>query len=331
MALKIIAAVAANGVIGNSEKLPWNLPDDLKRFKEITMGHTVVQGRKTLCSILRRIHKPLPGRENVVLTRNPGSLRIDGVKVSSSMDEVLQMAKSKDVFVIGGAEVYALALPHADELYLTHVMAEPRGDVHFPEWNKDEWTSVSSETLKNLGQNQFPFTWKRYRRRSNRWLDMGNIRADQQSKDMQEILALGICPFCGENFPRWHRKPILWQGLHWFVTENNYPWPWTKPVFVDDPDGEKIHLMGVLKIHAEHVDQTPNGAYEEIGTILRWAKDRFDIDGGGFFMRFGEPVWTGGTIRHIHFHIAQRKDVDTRAPLFLSPFKPPVVGEKAEP
>lgn len=329
MPIKIIAAVAENGVIGNGDALPFDIPADRKRFKELTIGHTVVQGPKTFGGIVKMIHRPLPGRQNFILTRHPERYRCDGVTVLDSWDKVLELSEHRDVFIIGGALLYQQAMPYASELHITRVLASPKGDVFFPEWDPDDWTRVASSRLKELGNNQFPFVWETYRRRSARFIEMSNIRDGVQNTDMQEILELGVCPFCMENFTRWHTKPILWEGQHWILTENKYPYPWTKPVFEDDPDGAKVHLMIVLKTHAENAGQIPCGAFEEIGTLLRWAEVKFGIEGGGFFMRFGEPIWTGGTIRHVHAHIVQRKDLETPAALFLSEFRP-FAGTPAE-
>ena len=148
MRISIIAAVAENGVIGLGGKLPWHLSEDLRRFKRLTMGHTIVMGRRTWQSIGR----PLPGRRMVVVSRQPEyRVDVEGVDVAASLDDALRIAETAgddEVFIIGGAEIYRLALPRADRLYLTCVMAEIEGDTYFPfenlDWN--EWVSIESET-----------------------------------------------------------------------------------------------------------------------------------------------------------------------------------------
>lgn len=138
MTVTIVAAVARNGVIGVDGGLPWHLPDDLRRFKELTLGHVLVMGRRTYESIGR----PLPGRTTVVVTRAegwaPGSA---DVLVASGVAEAIELAATVDpeVFVVGGAEVYHAALPFADLLELTWVDAEPEGDTRFPEVAWDAW------------------------------------------------------------------------------------------------------------------------------------------------------------------------------------------------
>jgi dihydrofolate reductase len=138
----VVVARADNGVIGVGGDLPWRLPPDLAHFKRTTMGHVVVMGRKTFDSMGR----PLPGRTNVVVTRQP-DWSADGVLTAGSLDDALALASSYDgdVMVIGGGEVYAEALPLADEVVLTEVHLFPAGDVHFPNLEPATWHEVARE------------------------------------------------------------------------------------------------------------------------------------------------------------------------------------------
>jgi dihydrofolate reductase len=143
MVVSIIAAVAANGVIGRDGDLPWRLPADLRFFKHVTMGHHLIMGRKTWDSIGR----PLPGRTLVVLTRNP-ALALPGVRVVHDLPAALAVARAagdREAFVIGGADVFARALPLADRLYLTRVHAAVEGDVGFPAFDDRAWVEVARE------------------------------------------------------------------------------------------------------------------------------------------------------------------------------------------
>lgn len=143
MRISIIAAVATNGVIGRDGGLPWRLPADMRFFKRTTMGHHLVMGRKTWASIGR----PLPGRTMVVLTRDR-SARIPGVVVAHELAEAVERAEAagdSELFVIGGAEIYALALPRADRLLLTRVEADVPGDVVFPEYDAAAWVEVDRQ------------------------------------------------------------------------------------------------------------------------------------------------------------------------------------------
>ncbi|APZ43695.1 type 3 dihydrofolate reductase [Acidihalobacter ferrooxydans] len=137
--VSLIAAVARNGVIGLDNELPWRLPDELKRFKAITLGKPIVMGRKTYASIGR----PLPGRENRVVSRSPG-LEIEGCRVFARLEDALA-GPEDEVMVIGGAQIYAAALPLAQRLYLTAVDAEVEGDARFPEIDPKTWRELSRE------------------------------------------------------------------------------------------------------------------------------------------------------------------------------------------
>ncbi len=137
----IIAAVASNRAIGLNNQLLWRLPEDLKRFKALTLGHPILMGRKTFESLGR----PLPGRRNVVVSRNP-DWQAQGADVFPALDVALSAcADAEKVFVIGGAEIYRQALPLADVLDLTEVADAPQGDVFFPELVSGEWQEASRE------------------------------------------------------------------------------------------------------------------------------------------------------------------------------------------
>ena len=139
----LVAAVADNGVIGNGPDIPWTIPGEQAEFKALTLGHVLLMGRTTYESIGR----PLPGRTTVVLTRDPG-WRADGVRVAHDVASALALADGLpgDVMVAGGAEVYAATLDVADEQVLTEVHLEPEGDVHYPPFDRAEWTETRRET-----------------------------------------------------------------------------------------------------------------------------------------------------------------------------------------
>lgn len=139
--LSIIAAVASNRVIGRDNDLPWHLPEDLKQFRCLTMGHHIIMGRKTFESLGRL----LPGRTTVVVSRQPG-YAVEGAKVAAGLREALAAcAGDEEVFVIGGAELYREALALADKLYLTEIEAEFDGDAWFPEYDRAAWREQSRE------------------------------------------------------------------------------------------------------------------------------------------------------------------------------------------
>lgn len=141
MELALVVAIARNRVIGRDGTLPWHLPADLKHFRALTLGKPIVMGRRTHESIGR----PLPGRRNVVLTAREG-YRAEGCEVYASLEAALRaLVDVEEVMIVGGARLYAEALPHAQRLYLTDVLADIEGDVRFPAFDADEWTEVASE------------------------------------------------------------------------------------------------------------------------------------------------------------------------------------------
>lgn len=159
----MIVAAAENGVIGRNNELPWRLSGDLKHFAEITKGKTVLMGVNTYNSIISQLGHPLPGRENIVLTKevNP---EIKDVQLTS-IEEVLEFAKDKEIFIIGGASVYRQMLPHTGKLYLTRVHASIEGDTSFPEISENEWRLVSSEKHTKDEKNEFDYTFLIYERK----------------------------------------------------------------------------------------------------------------------------------------------------------------------
>jgi dihydrofolate reductase len=152
----LIAAVAHEGVIGRDGGIPWHLPADMARFKELTTGHAVVMGRKTWDSLPDRF-RPLPGRRNVVVTRDT-RWRASGAERAGSVEEALAALRAVErVFVIGGAEIYAAALPYVDELVLTEIDLDVDGDAFFPEWDRNAFVEVSREERTAEDGTQFAF------------------------------------------------------------------------------------------------------------------------------------------------------------------------------
>jgi dihydrofolate reductase len=161
LTVSLLAAVARGGVIGRHGGIPWRLPEDMVRFRELTMGHPVVMGRKTWESLPDRF-RPLPGRGNVVVTRNPDWSAQGADRVGSIADALELVASAPQVFVIGGGEIYAAALPYADELLLTEIDADVEGDTTFPTWERDEFEETSHE--EHLTEDGTRFAFVTYRR-----------------------------------------------------------------------------------------------------------------------------------------------------------------------
>ncbi len=160
MPVSLIAAVAANRVIGRGGMLPWRLAADMAYFKGITMGHTLVMGRKTF----QTIGKPIPGRRIVVLTRDP-AFSAPGCLIARSPDEAMARSASDELFVAGGAEIFALFLPLAERLYITHVDSAVSGDTLFPEIDYRQWRVVSEKPGVVDEKNPLPHRFVVYEKR----------------------------------------------------------------------------------------------------------------------------------------------------------------------
>ena len=153
MLISIIAAMGRNRAIGYQNTLPWRLPTDLQRFKQLTLGHHMIMGRKTFESIGR----PLPGRTSIIITRKK-DFQAEGCFIAHSLDAAIALAKSRgeqEAFIIGGAEIYAQALSKSDRMYLTMVEAEPEAEAFFPAFDENLWTRIEEETVTADEKNQY--------------------------------------------------------------------------------------------------------------------------------------------------------------------------------
>jgi len=166
MKKSMIVAMAENRVIGINNNLPWYLPNDLKYFKQVTMGKPILMGRKTYESI----GKPLPGRANIVLTRNE-SWSAEGVKTVNSLMQAFELAQSiveidgqDEMMVIGGDQIYQSTLADIDRIYLTKVHAEVKGDAYFPELDWSQWKEVGREDFEAAGPNPYDYSFIVYDR-----------------------------------------------------------------------------------------------------------------------------------------------------------------------
>ena len=159
--VSLIVAMAQNGVIGRGNRLPWRLPEDLRRFKASTMGKPILMGRKTFESI----GHPLAGRLNIVLTRD-AHWSATGVAVVHTVEAALAAAgDAGELMVIGGAEIYQLVMPFARRIYLTHVHAEVAGDTFFPAFDPTQWVDVECEAFAADERNAYPLTFMTLERR----------------------------------------------------------------------------------------------------------------------------------------------------------------------
>lgn len=163
MIVSAIVAVAENQVIGIDNQMPWHLPTDLKYFKRKTLGHHIIMGRKNFQSI----GHPLPGRTNIVISRNP-YFTASNCLVAHSIEEALEIALENgetEAFIIGGGNVYSQSMPLLDRIYLTRIAYEPEGDVFFPELKKETWELVSEEAHQADDRNPYAYNFQVFERR----------------------------------------------------------------------------------------------------------------------------------------------------------------------
>ena len=159
--LTIIAAVSINNVIGNKNKLIWNLPNDLKRFKKLTIGHSIIMGRKTFDSLTN----PLPDRDNIVITRSTNYSN-PGIKVCSSIEEAMSLTKTDtQPFIIGGGEIYSQTINMVDKIELTRVHQKFDGDAYFPEIPLDIFELINEEKYSSDSENEFDYSYLTYKKR----------------------------------------------------------------------------------------------------------------------------------------------------------------------
>ena len=153
MIISLIAAMDKNRLIGKNNSLPWNLPADMKYFRDKTKGKTVIMGRKTYESI----GKPLPNRTNIIITRDQ-NFKAEGCIIVHSTDEAIKAAGNvEEIMVIGGSQIYKEFLPKADKMYLTFIDAEFEGDTYFPKYNIEEWKEISYEEHERDAENPYDY------------------------------------------------------------------------------------------------------------------------------------------------------------------------------
>lgn len=299
MTIAIVVAVSENGVIGRNGDLPWQrLPEDFRRFKLLTLGHTVIMGRKTAESIIKRLGGPLPDRRNVALTKNH-TWSHAGFEVVHSWDDVAHMSMEEtiafeghgELFIIGGAELYELALPHADRLYVTHVRCECEGDAFFPNIDPAVWTMVKGEEFLPDGKNSHRMTFCLYEQKS-QFVDLTHARTDDQRSVMGQIAEDGVCPFCPEHLAAYHHNPVIRETEHLVLTESQWPYKCTTH-----------HFLIIPKKHAETIGALPAQVFVELHEITAWVEQTYQLQGGALCIRFGNTSFSGGSVNHLHMHI----------------------------
>lgn len=305
--MSLIAAVSQNGVIGKEGNLPWRLSADMKQFVRLTTGNIVICGRKTHDSILKRLGHHLDKRFTVVLTRQESLSCFGGCFPVFSWWQALVKARELalavncNIFVIGGEQIYKLALPYCDEIYLTTVDAECNGDAFFPVFDRADWEKVWELRQEKDEKNEYGFTSEALRRvkRQGPTVLLENAREESQSEVMKDILEIGACPFCPENLKSFHRKEIINEGRFWVLTESQWPYKNTA-----------IHLLIIAKKHWERLSDIEASAGVELFEICRQVEEKYKVPGGALTIRFGDPKFNSSSVRHLHAHIIVPAVVD---------------------
>jgi ATP adenylyltransferase len=281
--LSLIVAADEQDTIGRDGTLPWHLPEDLKRFKQLTTGHVVIAGRLTHESIVARLGRPLPERTTLVVTRQPASENAPGVEyvpdVATAIERALVLAGDDEVFVIGGAQIYEATLPLVQTVHLTRVRGSFVGDTALPAG----WLIPFEQTTR---EDHDAFAFETYQRRSYYYLE--NSRGEAQSDDMRRLEAEGRCLFC----PGQEALAVVHRTPQWTIVPNRFPYR-----------GTKLHLLLIPDEHVTDMADLSAAARADFWTALAWVREQYSLTYYGIAIRNGDPRFTGGTIRHLHVHL----------------------------
>ena len=165
MNISIIVAISKNGVIGRNNKLAWNLPDDMFYFSKMTMGHSIIMGRKNWDSIPNK-WRPLQNRKNIIISRNINQ-NIKNVDITNSIEKAIKIGREnedEEIFIIGGGEIYKLGFKFVDKLYITEIKNNIEGDTFFPKWNKSEWKEISRISHPSDSKHEYDFDYVIYKK-----------------------------------------------------------------------------------------------------------------------------------------------------------------------
>lgn len=289
--ISIFVAAAKNNVIGKKGDLPWRLKSDLARFKELTSGHPVIMGRNTYLSLPEKF-RPLPNRTNIIISRT-SSESYEGTVMVKNLAEALHTAKaapgSEELFIIGGGQIYALALPVANRIYLTRVDAEVDGDVFFPELDDVRWKAKKVGTFKQDDDNQFAGTFWIYNRTGKfPIVEPANSRTEKFKEYLHQILAEGTCPFCPGGAT--HRdQEIIHKNKDWWLVFTLQPLPNTFP-----------HFMIVPYRHITNMKDVTSSEFLNLQKMMKWAEKTFKNTGVAYYWRQGDPLVTGASVSHLH-------------------------------
>lgn len=288
--ISIIVAMSRNLCIGKDGKIPWHLKSDMEKFRDLTMGHPVIMGRKTWNSLTQKF-KPLPGRTNIVMTRN-SYVKFESTHIATTVKNALQIASkcigSREIFVIGGAEIYNLFLPFADRMYMSIVNAEVDGDSYFPTFNNFHWSKSIFGSFEADENHDFSGNWYVMHRQSFPIVEPFNARNAEYRKHLELILQSDRCPFCAGG-DTWNRQEIILENSDWIVTCNAHPL-----------ENTKLHILIIPRRHVDCLWQLASVEFESLLEIINQARQEFDLTGVVWYWREGNPAVTGATVQHLH-------------------------------
>lgn len=295
MPITLIAAMAKNRVIGRGNALPWRIKADMNRFMTLTKGHPVIMGRKTYDSLPGG--KPLPNRTNIVLSRQKNE-HLTGATVVGSLAEAIRLASRSPggemIMVIGGSQIFNLAMPLADKIELTILDTELDGDAYFPIIDDSRWQRQEVGHFEADEANQYGGTFYTYERTGKYPIvEPSNGRSVEYRRELEEILTAKLCPFCSGGYT-WQKDSPLHQSDDWAVFTNAYPL-----------EGTAYHFMILPKRHLTAVEQFEVGDWRQIHELFCWLINSYRLTGAAIYLRAGEPLVTGATVSHLHWQIIE--------------------------
>lgn len=297
MLVSLIAGISLNRVLGKEGSLPWKtVKPDMARFREVTLNHPVIMGRTTYQSLPEKF-RPLPGRLNIILTKD-SNFKAPGCIIAGSIEDAVEAAHKQDpreIFFIGGSQIYAQVLADhwIDKVYLTILDTTIQdGDCYFPKLNPKFWKAAKVGTFAKSGESNLSGTFWEYTyldpTHDDRLVEAKTARNPKYKAHLRRIQANGICPFC-QNGETYQTQPVIYENANWWISRNAHPL-----------NGTSEHLIIVPKRHLRYSRQLSTLEWNDFHTLLDWIKNNLSMKGTVFYWREGEMLVTGATVAHLH-------------------------------
>lgn len=301
--ITLIVACDLKGCIGEKGHIPWRLAEDMKIFRKLTTGQPIIMGRKTYDSLPPEF-RPLPGRQNIVITRESGLNYGDQVTVVHSWGQALKSTTNEHVFVIGGADIFRLALPQANRIIKTSVQTITAGDTFMPEIVAltTPWHKTASLSHPKDEKNEYDFNlevWDREDRPPPETFYLNGARHLDQLVQMLIISSKGICSFCPEYLTQFHTGEIVTQNTNWQIVNNGWPYR-----------GTSVHFLVIPKRHLTDLTQISPAEWLDLSSVIKKLVTDYSLTGYSLFCRSGNMKQTGATVAHLHFHLLSGQNED---------------------